>query len=173
MKRSWLFALSALTLAACQTVPQVSTNLDPLVDFQNYTTYRWIDVAQPADVNRLNYDRIHAAIDAQLAAKGYRQVDKGDLAIAFIVGSSAKLRITDFGTYGGYYGDYLLWGPSVDYHTEQTLSINAYDVATQRPVWRAVTAQRADELGMSADALNVAVASAMMSFPARALAPVR
>lgn len=169
MKFSWLFALSAFVLAACETAPEVSTDVDPQADFQRYATYQWVYQARPAAMNPLNYERIQAAIEAQLAAKGYRASQNGDMAVVFTVGTRDKIRVTDFGSYGGYYGGYY-GGATVDQYVEGSLAIDVYDVRTRRPIWRAMARQRIDEDGADANQINVAVASAMASFPSRAVA---
>ena len=171
MKFVWLSALFALALAACETVPEITSDVDPNANFQSYATYQWVYQGRPEGMNPLNYDRIHSAIDAQLAAKGYRPADNGDIAIVFTVGSREKIRVTDFGYYGGYYGGFHHGGTSVDQYTEGALAIDVFDARTRRPVWHAQATQRISEGGADVDQINVAVASAMASLPSRNAAP--
>jgi hypothetical protein len=168
MKFTWVFALIALALAGCETQPKVSTDLDPQADFQRFATYHWVYQAPPAGMNPLNYERIQSAIDGQLAAKGYRRAaENGDFAVAFTVGARDKIRVTDFGAYGPYYGAYRTYGTSVDQYTEGSLAIDVFDARTQRPVWRAVATERISESGASPEEINGAVTAAMASFPPR------
>lgn len=122
-------------------------------------------------MNPLNYERIHTAVDAQLAAKGYRLAENGQFSVAFTVGSREKIHVNDFGYYGGYYGYYRHGGTSVDQYTEGTLAIDVFDSTTHRPVWRTVATQRIDETGATADQVNEVVAAALQSFPTHGAPP--
>ena len=74
-----VFFLIALGTALAQ---QVKTDFDHQANFSQYKTYSWQEI-KPA--NSLWDARIKDAMDAQLAAKGWTQVDSGgDVAIVAI-----------------------------------------------------------------------------------------
>ena len=66
-------ALLLLALAACATGPTVKTDFDRATDFSRYRTYAWREGVAALDpsVNQ----RVHAAVDEQLAEKGLQKVE--------------------------------------------------------------------------------------------------
>src|SRR5947209_19459243 len=79
-----LFLISLGTALA----QQVKTDFDHQANFSQYKTYSWQTI-KPA--NSLWYARIKSAVDAQLAAKGWTQVDNGgDVAIVAIATSHTE-----------------------------------------------------------------------------------
>ena len=79
-----LLMVTAVALVSCaaRKPPTVVTEKDPEADFRRYRTYAWKDgshVTSPA-----GHARIVAAIDAELAAHGYRQAqDAPDLFVSY------------------------------------------------------------------------------------------
>ena len=65
---------SALLLAAGSFAQDVKTDYDRAADFNQYKTYSWENVHTQ---NPLWVDRIKAAVNSVLAAKGWTQVSSG------------------------------------------------------------------------------------------------
>src|SRR5258708_10440261 len=80
-----LFLVAMLGSAFAQ---QVKTDFDHQANFSQYKTYSWQEI-KPA--NSLWDARIKSAVDAQLAAKGWSQVDSGgDVSIVAIKTTQTK-----------------------------------------------------------------------------------
>jgi hypothetical protein len=166
------FLVAALALAACETTPEVTTDADPTVDFTRYRTYAWVYDDVPSGMNPLNYERIHDAIDSQLAAQGFMEGEPADFAVAFTVGARDKVEVDDFGPYGSYYGygwGYG-WGPGysdvyVRNVREGTLVIDVYDVETKKPIWHGAATEEIGSGGATQEEIDKAVASVLTEFP--------
>jgi hypothetical protein len=86
-----LFFAAMLGAAFAQ---QVKTDFDHHANFSQYKTYSWQQIT-PA--NSLWDARIKSAVDAQLAAKGWTQVDNGgDVAIVAIKTTSTERSLQTF-----------------------------------------------------------------------------
>lgn len=64
----------ALLFATASVAQQVKTDYDRSTDFSQYKTYSWENVHTQ---NALWVDRIKAAVNSALAAKGWTQVESG------------------------------------------------------------------------------------------------
>lgn len=137
--------LLAAVAAGCTTDPLVRTDHDPAVDFSKFDSYAWQQ--QPAISNPLVKQRVIAAIDAQLAAKGWRQVaeDQADVALVGNVATRERQTIETF--YGSPHWHGWNWqeewnGPGVHPDTRITtytvgsLVLDMFDTRTRRAVWR-------------------------------------
>src|SRR5216683_4325 len=119
---------------------QVKTDFDHHANFSQYETYSWQEI-KPA--NSLWDARIKSAVDAQLAAKGWTQVDSGgDVAIVAIATTKTERTLQTF--YNGFGGG---WGwrgfggfgdstTTVQDYKEGTLLLDMYDVKTKQLIWR-------------------------------------
>src|SRR3982074_3953843 len=85
-------ACTVLFLVALGTAfsQQVKTDFDHQANFSQYKTYSWQEI-KPA--NSLWDARIKNAVDAQLAAKGWTQVDSGG-DVAVVAGKPSKTKRT-------------------------------------------------------------------------------
>src|SRR5246500_1437754 len=93
----------ALFLANASFPQQVKTDYDRAANFSQYKTYSWEKV-QTADP--LWVDRIKAAVNAALAAKGWTQGESGG-AISFIgvgINQNNQTRNTFYDDFGGGFG---------------------------------------------------------------------
>jgi len=134
---STLFSVSMLGSVFAQ---QVKTDFDHQANFSQYKTYSWQEI-KPA--NSLWDARIKNVVDAQLAAKGWIQVDSGgDVAIVAISTSHTERTLQTF--YDGMGGGWRWRGfggmgeattTEQDYK-EGTLLIDMYDAKTKQLVWR-------------------------------------
>src|ERR1700680_4335500 len=119
---------------------QVKTDFDHQANFSQYKTYSWQEI-KPA--NSLWDARIKSAVDAQLAAKGWTQVESGgDVAIVAIETSHTERTLQTF--YDGMGGGWR-WrgfgGMGESTTTEQdykegTLVVDLYDTKTKPLIWR-------------------------------------
>jgi hypothetical protein len=132
-----LFFVAMLGVALAQ---QVKTDFDHQANFSQYKTYSWQEI-KPA--NSLWDARIKSAVDAQLAAKGWTQVDNGgDVAIVAIATTHTERTLQTF--YDGMGGGWRwrgLGGMGEATTTEQdykegTLLVDLYDAKTKQLIWR-------------------------------------
>jgi hypothetical protein len=160
MKRRSLLASLVLLAAGCATGPQFYSDFDPAADFGRYHTYCWAYTQVPAGMDPFLVERLQAAVDRSLAARGLQRVDAGELAVGFNLGTRINI---DSGYYGGY-NYYPGWGPTA--YTEGELTINIYDNASRRPIWHGVVSQEIVSDGpIDWAKLNHAVDVVMNRFP--------
>lgn len=154
--------LTVLWLSGCGGIP-VNTDYDSEYRFPSTASYAWIDASKkgmrdPLIDNDLLEQRVHRAVDEQLAANGLRPVNDGqqpDLLVAYHVGQEDKIDINTTDNFYGHYGYYPCWhcwGPSygygygqdvwVTYYTEGTLLIDIVDGKTKKLVWRGMADRR-------------------------------
>lgn len=137
--------LLAVVLAGCATHPLVRTDHDPAADFSRYHSYVWQQ--EPAITNPLVKQRLIAAIDAELAGKGWKRVSEGpaDIALVGNVATREKQTIETF--YGGSpWNDWAWqqpWGRPGVYpnarittYTVGSFVLDMFDTGTKRAVWR-------------------------------------
>jgi hypothetical protein len=186
---SSLLAVAALILGACQSLP-VTTDYNPSESMAICRTYTWAhehvggnSSGQPAAfANPLNADRLRAAIEANLSARGLaRAADpkSADCVVGFAIGS--RVVFDDFGPYGGGWGGY--WGPRgwggwgyggfYDYpwvHEEGRIAVDVFDARTRQAIWHASVVQNVVRLtGPHAEAkINEAAAAIFTKFPGTA-----
>jgi hypothetical protein len=152
---------------------QVKSDFDHQANFSRYKTYSWQEVKPP---NSLWDSRIKSAVDAQLAAKGWTQVDSGgDVAIVAIATSHTERTLQTF--YDGMGGGWRWRGfggmgeattTEQDYK-EGTLLVDLYDAKTKQLIWRG---SAEDTVSNNADKneknLNKGVAKMFKKFPPQA-----
>jgi len=162
-----LFFLAMLGAAFAQ---QVNTDFDHQANFSRYKTYSWQEL-KPA--NSLWDARIKSAVDAQLAAKGWTQVDNGgDVAIVAIATTHTDRTLQTF--YDGMGGGWRWRGfggmgeatTTEQYYKEGTLLVDLYDAKTRQLIWRG---SAEDTLSNKAEKneknLNKGVAKMFKKFP--------
>jgi hypothetical protein len=142
MLRVGIVAVALFTLASCASM-QVGSNQHPQADFSAYKDYAWMADAPVAgatvQVSALAERHIRDAVEAGLAAKGYRQVDarEADFLVSFTVGRRDRMVTTaktipyrDQGI-----RDWSWLDVDVQTYEEGTLSIDIVDGASLQPVW--------------------------------------
>jgi hypothetical protein len=152
----------ALLAVACSSNP-VTTDYNPKYDFGAIRTYGWLaqnDQNQdPLLYNDLTDERIHSAVDEQLALRGWKLVDKEkpDVMITYHLGMQDKIQVNDFypnygyypcyycrpygGAYGGMggpWGGYAGGGLSVYQYTQGTIMLDLIDSKDMHMVWRGI-----------------------------------
>jgi hypothetical protein len=158
--------LFTVTLSA----QQVKTDYDRNADFSQYKTYSWENV-QTQDP--LWVDRIKAAVNSALAAKGWTQVESGgDVSImAMEVTHSHQTLKTYYDNFGGGW----LWGFGDSFGnsttTESTykvgtLVVDLFDCDTKKLVWRGSTSEAlSDKSDKNIKNLDKAVEKLFDRFP--------
>jgi hypothetical protein len=186
-------AATSLALGACTSLP-VTTDYNPAVGVGVCHTYGWATehystTTQPAAFsNPINAERLRAAIDANLKARGLVPVTehvRPDCMVGFAIGS--RMVADGFGDAGFGYGIGYGWGhrgwgggwggfgaydwPPV--RNEGRISVDLFDMKSHMPIWHAsVSADVVDMTGSDAQGRISAAAAAIFSkFPIAAPPP--
>jgi hypothetical protein len=140
------FAGIAVVFAAASFAQQVKTDYDRSADFTHYKTYSWENVHTQ---NPLWVDRIKAAVNSALAAKGWAQVESGGN-----VSIMAMEMTKDHQTLNTYYDDFGGgWGwrgwlragfgdgfgdstTTESTYKVGTLVVDLFDSNTKKLIWR-------------------------------------
>ena len=192
--RPLLATVVVLTLSACASAIQSTVDIADQADFSNFRTYAWINdeylIARSDAVselgNPLNKERTRAAVERELAGKGYRKVsgEEADLVVSFNLGSRDRVRVrqsynnygysyhgyhrgfTAYG-YAGYgypgYGDYA----SVQTFTEGNLFVDIFDNRSKKAIWHGWASKRLSrkDKDNAKQLIDQAIASLLTEFP--------
>jgi Domain of unknown function (DUF4136) len=140
----------AVLFASASFAQHVKTDYDRSADFSQYKTYSWEKVNTP---NSLWVDRIKAAVNSELAAKGWTQVESGGSVsvMAMEMTQSHQTLNTYYDSFGGGWGWRGGFGDEFgDFTTTEstykvgTLVVDLFDSNTKKLIWR----------GSSSDALS-------------------
>jgi hypothetical protein len=171
---------------ACASPIQTVHDSDPDVDFSRYRSYAWLrqDSQEPGGaalqspyVSALDDRRFRAAVDAELAAKGYLKessFDEADLVVTYKVGRQEKVQVRQTPgrdtVYVSPYGHGPWYGSSpvsVSTYTEGTLIIEFYDRSTHQAVWVGQAIKRLSQNDDRESLIRRAAAAILEPFPAR------
>ena len=134
----------AAMFATASFAQQVKTDYDRNADFSKDKTYSWENVHTE---NPLWVDRIKAAANSALAAKGWTQVESGgDISVmAMEISQSHQTLNTYYDNFGGGWG-WRGWGGLGDSFGESTttedtykvgtLVVDLFDAHTKKLIWR-------------------------------------
>lgn len=150
-----LLLIVTIALAACSSIT-TSYDYDKTVDFTKYKTYNFSEEAKKFAIQELNRNRLLAAIDHEMTARGFTKSDNPDVLVDLMGKMEQKRTATattsGTGMYGGYgYGRYGYGGgfstTTVNYddYTEGTLFINVVDRSTEKIVWQGRGTKTLDE----------------------------
>jgi hypothetical protein len=139
-----MFALMAtmFLFAGRSSAQQVKTDYDRSANFAQYKTYTWEKVKTK---DALDVDRIKAAVNAALAAKGWTQVDSGgDVSIvAMEITRNQQTLNTFYDGFGGGWGWRRFGGggfgeatTTTDTYKVGTLIVDLFDTKTKQLIWR-------------------------------------
>ena len=127
--------LIALTTAVF--ADHVSTDYDHTAKFDQVKTYSW---AKVHTANSIWDERVKDAIDEELAAKGWTQVQSGgDVALVAVEKTSVHQQYDTF--YNGF-GGFRRWGgieeatTTVDNYKVGTLVVSMFDGNSKQLIWR-------------------------------------
>jgi len=174
MKRLIVLAMTLL-LAACASGPLVRTDYDPSVSFAGYRTYAWRQ--EPAIKNPLVKQRLIAAIDAQLAGKGWTKAPEQQADIALVGNVATREEQTLETFYGdpdwGAWAWQGAWAAGPRYRTTHVYSytvgtfvLDMFDSRTMRAVWRATAEGTVPETPeKTSAAIQKAVTKMFAGFP--------
>jgi hypothetical protein len=176
----WLPAALVALIAGCASM-SVSTERHPQADFAAYRGYAWISAdplirppGEQPQVSALTVRFIREAIEKQLHARGYRQVEvpaPTDFVVAFTVGTRDRIDTQSYPvTYRGpwdWEGHASETGLRV--FQEGTLSIDIFDGASHQPVWhgRASKVITSSDVADPGPVIDKAVAAILEKFPPR------
>jgi hypothetical protein len=166
-----------LFLAKASFAQQVKTDYDRAANFSQYKTFSWKKVQTP---DPLWVDRIKAAVDAALAAKGWTQVESGgDISIVAIeINRDQQTLNTFYDNFGGGFGRRGFGGfggfgestTTPETYTVGTLVVDLFDAKTKNLVWRGVSSgMLSDKSDKNIKSLNRGVQKLFQHFPPDAL----
>lgn len=164
----------ALFLGDASFAQQVKTDYDRAANFSQYKTYSWEKVQTP---DPLWVDRIKAAVDAALAAKGWTPVESGgDISIVAIeINRDHQTLNTYYDDFGGGwrwrgFGGFGESTTTSDTYTVGTLVVDLFDAKTKNLVWRGVSSgMLSDKSDKNIKSLNRGVQKLFQHFPADSL----
>ena len=178
MAKWMLLALSAGILSGCSSV-SVNRDFDASVDFNVLKTFAWQHAEQPQTDdpridNDLNDERIRNAVNATLAAKGFRSADRdgADFWVVYFVEHQRKLNSGSMsvsmgrGSYGRYGG--VGYNTGVSEYDQAILTIDILNPSDGKMVWRGVGSRSSYEgsnPAKSTQIVNEAVAKILKKFP--------
>lgn len=180
-----LFPLAGLAvLAACAATPDVRVDYDRNADFSRYRSFGW---ASPLGTDRSGYttlttDRLKAAVEREMTARGYVLAPNPDLLVNFHGRLQERVQVTGGPAFAppiGYYGyrGYGAWpgyafggGPFVDQYTEGTINVDLVDRRRDAMVWEgvAVAAVTARDRTYPQERIDAAIAAIFARYPYRA-----
>jgi len=169
MKIVKLAALALVMSTAAAYAQKVNVDSDPAAPFATYKTYAWTAGTPAADA--LSEQRLHAAVDAKLAAEGLAMnTTAPDLIVSTHVSTKDKQELiaNGFGYgpwgFGGGFG-----GATVETFVEGTLVVNLYDAKTKKMVWRGLaTATASDKPTKNTEKINKALDKMFEKYPGAA-----
>jgi len=143
LKRA-VFVLMGMMLlfAGTSSAQQVKTDYDRNVNFGQYKTYSWEQVKTK---DALDVDRIKAAVNAALTAKGWTQVDSGgDVCIMAVeITRNQQTLNTFYDGFGGGWGWRRFGGggfgeatTTTETYKVGTVVVDLFDHKTKQLVWR-------------------------------------
>lgn len=133
-------AVSTLALAGCAPL-KVNSYLERGVDFARYRTYNWgppdaWTTGDPRlDNNPFFQERVHAAVDKQLASRGFEKTTADRAAVRLHYHASITQRIDAMGI-DGEYGYCYTHDCQPHLYEAGTLLLDFVDTSTNRVVWR-------------------------------------
>ncbi|HTQ61044.1 MAG TPA: DUF4136 domain-containing protein [Candidatus Solibacter sp.] len=158
MNRIVVLALCFFVLGATTAVAQdVRYDFDKEKDFSKYHTYKWVPIKGADQPDELTAKQVTAAIDAELAAKGFTKTDSdtADLYIGFQTAIGSEKQFTSYSTdwgygggwgrgwYGGGMGSSTTYGSTSTVYVGQ-LDVSIYDPGQKQLVWRGVATKTLD-----------------------------
>jgi hypothetical protein len=180
---------TALALGACTSLP-VTTDVNPNYSVSNCHTYAFArehvaNVDQPAAWgNPLNADRLRAAIEGNMAARGISRVDdaaSADCVVGYAMGTRQVINdyYAGWGPGWGYgYGWRAGYGPGWGYggpwvSNETRIAVDVFDVKAHKAIWHGAVSQTTYDLtGPNATAkIDTATAAIFTKFPVRGAPP--
>lgn len=194
LRRLLAVTLATLVLSACATTTKSDVDVADDGNYHESKTYAWVTdqstnaQAMPSidGLNRVNERRIRAAVENELARKGYQKAtrDEPDFVVSFRLVVTDSLQVREVhDPYGYDYSDYYpglrrssdtvqrgsgATGFSVQTVTEANLVVDMFDNSSKEAIWQGSTRSRLARADVRADArelINQSVASVLALFP--------
>lgn len=173
--------LTALIVTACSGIP-VSQDFEQGFDFSGFETFAWDanedDQWGIAESNELVDRRIRSAIENNLTARQFSQVDaaQADFLVLYNVVVDQRIRSSNVSggvaigrsTRGRHGSISLSTGSQIRTYEQGTLLIDVIDVTGDKLVWRGVSSQALPDLSdpqRLTDHINATVAAILEQFP--------
>jgi hypothetical protein len=141
--KKYLILLLSITIFSCATI-KISSDFDRQADFSKYKTYQLSNETQNLQIQQLNRDRIIAAVENEMAVKGFTKSDNPDIIVDVNI-TGKEIQTATATTTGGYGYGYRGWGYgggfsttqiNYDQYTEGTMIITFVDVSEEKIVWQ-------------------------------------
>jgi hypothetical protein len=154
MKKRVSYLTAVLLTSACLVYAAVHTDYDHKADFSKYHTYSWIGVNAG---NSLWQDRITAAVDQALSAKGWTKVASGGNAAVSAIGKTTEKDTmeTFYDGFPGWGWRARWWGGGMGMSTTEVvpervgnLTVDIFDGTSKQLIFRG---QSSDTLSSKAD----------------------
>jgi hypothetical protein len=143
MKNLLFLAFLMIIAASCSSI-RVSSDFDKTAGFSSYKTYAFTPEALALPLDDINRNRLLAAVEKELAAKGFTKSDNPDVLIDLNIKTQTQQTATATNT-GGYYGRGYRYGYgggfstttiNYDTYTDGTLFIDMIDATKKQLVWQ-------------------------------------
>jgi hypothetical protein len=153
-------AASLMSVGPAAARPQISTDAAQGVNFAAYKTFAWASAVPAGGMNPVAFDRIRTNIESALAGKGYQKAagGAGDVSLILTIGAQDKTQINSFGRFG--------LQTDVYQYTEGSLSLDAFDTQTKRPIWHGQATETVNPGKTNTKAIDDGIAKLMAKFPA-------
>lgn len=141
-----MLAAVALVLSGCASV-NTGWDYDPSANFSQYKTYAWVDdqvSTEEYQKDGLLGQRVHAAVDSEMAAKGFTKVpaEQAQLLVNYLTKVNKRANVDTVG-FGAAYNPYWYrgwWGNSsfsqVKEYDVGNLVLDLVDAQSHQLVWR-------------------------------------
>jgi hypothetical protein len=158
MRKIVALVFGLLVLGTTSTIAQdVRYDFDKEKDFSRYKTYKWVPIKGADQPDELTTKQVTAAIDADLATKGFTKTDSdtADLYMGFQTAIGSEKQFTSYSTdwgygggwgrgwYGGGMGSSTTYGSTSTVYVGQ-LDLSIYDSAQKQLIWRGVATKTLD-----------------------------
>ena len=193
--RPLLATVVVLTLSACASAIQSTVDVADQADFSNFQTYAWITdeslIARSDATSELGYplneQRTRAAVERELARKGYRKVlgAEADFVVSFTVGSRVRVQqyYNNYGySYHGYHHGFTRYGyagygyPGYGHYgstaseytfTEGSLVVDIFDNRSKEAIWHGSASKRLSrkDKDNATQLIDQAIATLLTEFP--------
>ena len=135
-----MMAAMLTVLFAATSIAGIKTDYDRTANFGQYKTYSWQNVKTR---NPLMVDRIKAAVNAQLAAKGWMEVPSGGDAAVVAMETTKEQQTLDT-LYDGFGGGWRWRGfggfgeatTTTETYKVGTLVVDIFDANSKKLIWR-------------------------------------
>ena len=179
--------VALLVAIACETPIHVAVDVDPDADLSTFQSYAWVSpepligqvsgVTEGPPISPIDDKRIRKAVGAQLAAKGWREmetIEQADLVVSYGVGTEHRTEIYEtpgaigYSRYGyGYGGWYAGSTVYTKQYTEGTLTLEFFDRRTRQAAWVGWASKRLSRSEPRGEVIEAAVQKILQDFPSR------